>query len=220
MDTRYLLLDLDGTLTDPAPGITASIRHAVAGFGRSVGGDLTRFIGPSLRESFAHILQTEDPEQIEEAVGLYRERFATVGLYENAVYDGVADALALAAERGFALRVVTSKPKVYADRIVDHFGLRSHLPRVYGASLDGALSHKAELLAQVLSEEGLSPGRACMVGDREHDILGAREHGIAAIGVGWGYGSEAELRAAGADRLVHALRELVPAACALVPAAA
>jgi phosphoglycolate phosphatase len=173
---------------------------------------MRRFIGPPLREALGEILRTDDAVLIEEAVRLYRERFSSTGLFENAVYPGVPDALAQLRGEGFVLRVVTSKPKVYADRIVDHFQLREFFPHVYGAELSGGRSTKAELLAYFLQSEPSDPARACMIGDRSHDIVGARAHGISSVGVTWGYGTRDELRAAGADRVIDEVGELLGAA--------
>jgi phosphoglycolate phosphatase len=214
---RHLFFDLDGTLTDPAPGITACYLHSARALGHSAitEADVRRYIGPPLRESFGEILGTRDVRRIEEAVRIYRERFSTVGLFENAVYPRVRDALARLCGTGHALSIVTSKPTVYAERIVDHFELRQFVPRVYGAELSGERSTKAELVAQALASERLAPSQACMIGDREHDILGARAHALAAIGVTWGYGSRAELEAAGAHAVVDTLEELLAAVAAL-----
>lgn len=207
---HYLLFDLDGTLTDPAPGILACITHALRALGQipPPAVEMRRFIGPPLRQVFAEALGTQDLVRIEEAVRLYRERFSTLGLYENAVYPGVAPVLGRLAGAGFALRVVTSKAHVYADRIIDHFELRQFFPRVYGAELSGERSSKAELLRHVLASESIEPGDACMIGDRLHDIEGARAHGIATLGVSWGYGSREELQAAGADLVIDTWTEL------------
>jgi phosphoglycolate phosphatase len=169
---------------------------------------MRRYIGPPLRQVFAEALATQDAARIEEAVRLYRERFSTLGLYENALYPGLARVLGELAGEGFALRVVTSKAHVYADRIIDHFGLRQFFPRVYGAELSGERSSKAELLGHVLSSEAVEPRNACMIGDRLHDVEGARTHGIATLGVTWGYGSREELQTAGADLVIDALDEL------------
>lgn len=204
----HVFFDLDGTLTDPAPGITACFRHAAAALGRPLEGDLTRFIGPPLRDCFREILAADDEALVEEGVRRYRERFGTVGLFENAVHAGMPDTLARLRADGFVLCVVTSKVAAYAERIVDHFGLRELLPVVYGAEMDGTRSGKAELVAHALRGEGAEPSRACMVGDRAHDIAGARAHGLATVGVLWGYGSAGELRAAGADRLVDEVKDL------------
>jgi phosphoglycolate phosphatase len=208
---RHLFFDLDGTLTDPAPGIGACLLHAARALGHTglEQVDLRRYIGPPLRQCFAELLGAEDAVRIEEAVRLYRERFGSVGLFENSVYPGLVNVLGQLRGAGHPLRVVTSKPAVYADRIVDHFGLREHFPRVYGADLSGALGTKSDLIARALDTEGIGAAEACMIGDREHDIIGARAHGVLAIGVTWGYGTRAELEAAGAEHVVDGLAELV-----------
>jgi phosphoglycolate phosphatase len=210
----HLFFDLDGTLTDPAPGITGCFLHAVQSLGRSgiCAAELRRFIGPPLREGFAELLETQDAALIEEAVRLYRERFATIGLYENAVYPGIELALAELCSDGFQLCLVTSKPEVYANRILDHFELRRFFRSVYGAELSGEHSDKASLIGRGLRTEGIAPAQTCMIGDRSHDILGAAAHGVFSLGVTWGYGSSDELRAAGAGELVGVVAEL-PATC-------
>jgi phosphoglycolate phosphatase len=214
---RHLFLDLDGTLTDPAPGIAACFVHSARALGHTAltEADVRRFIGPPLREAFADILGTRDVERLEEAVRIYRERFSTLGVFENSVYPGVPGALAQLCARGHPLSIVTSKASVYAERIVDHFDLRRYVPRVYGAELSGERSTKSELVAFALAAERLTPAQACMIGDREHDVLGARAHGVAAIGVTWGYGARSELEAAGADYLVDTLDGLIAAVAAL-----
>jgi phosphoglycolate phosphatase len=207
---RHLFFDLDGTLTDPAPGICACLAHAMSSLGRAAppGAELQRFIGPPLREALAEMLGSSDPALVGEALRYFRERFSTVGLYENGVYPGVQSVLAALCADGFSLCVVTSKAKVYADRIVDHFALRQFFPRVYGAELSGERSNKAELIAHALASEEIHPVRVCMIGDRRHDVEGARAHGVTSIGVAWGYGSREELELAGADRVVERFDEL------------
>lgn len=209
----HLFFDLDGTLTDPAPGITGCLSYAAQSLGRSKlsASELRRFIGPPLRESFAAILETRDSVMVEEAVRLYRERFAATGMFENAVYPGVEHVLEQLRSDGFQLSVVTSKPELYASQIVDHFGLRQFFPQIYGAELSGERSSKAELVAYALTGEAVEPARACMIGDRSHDILGAAAHGVATVGVTWGYGAVDELRGAGADDLIDAVEDLVGA---------
>ncbi|HEU4582668.1 MAG TPA: HAD hydrolase-like protein [Polyangiaceae bacterium] len=210
--SRHLFFDLDGTLTDPAPGICACLTHAVRALGRAAppAADLRRFIGPPLHHAFAELLASSDRALLDEGVRLYRERFSTVGLYENAVYPAIPSVLAALRADGHILCVVTSKPRVYAERIVDHFGLREFFPRVYGAELTGELSTKAELVAHALANQSAQARRACMIGDRRHDVEGARAHGVAAIGVTWGYGSREELELAGADRVVEQIDQLRP----------
>lgn len=213
MNASYLFFDLDGTLTDPAPGITGCLAYAVQRMGRPTppAVDLRRYIGPPLREAFADLLETRDAATIEEAVRSYRERFSTVGLFENAVYPGVERILGQLCAEGFRLALVTSKPTVYANRIIDHFQLRRFFAQVYGAELSGERSSKAELVAQALSGEGVEDFQACMIGDREHDILGAKANGVAAIGVTWGYGTAEELRRAGANAVIDSLDQLIAA---------
>ena len=203
-----IFFDLDGTLTDPAPGITGCMRHAADALGVEVEGDLAQYIGPPLAESFRCILRSMDPELIAEAIRLYRERFGTIGLFENALYPGIPELLAELSEAGHELRVVTSKPHIYADRIIDHFDLRRWIPRVYGSELDGTRADKRELIGHVLEIEGITGDRATMIGDRMHDIRGARAHGLRTIGVLWGYGAEGELERAGADVIVAEVSEV------------
>ena len=204
--TRAVLFDLDGTLTDPKPGITRCIAHALTGLGRTPPplDALHWCIGPPLRGTFARLLDTNDAVMLDRAIALYRERFGTVGLFENAVYPGIADAVAVVRAAGVATYVATSKPHVYATQIVAHFGLAPLFDRVYGSELDGTRVDKGELIAYALAEEKLDPARVVMIGDREHDLIGAKRCGVRAIGVTYGYGSEAELRAHAPEALAHA----------------
>jgi phosphoglycolate phosphatase len=208
-----LLFDLDGTLTDPRAGIVGCIRHAFEGLGRPCPDDdvLATFIGPPLRKGFATLLDTIDRAQIEEAMRLYRERYSVTGLYEARVYDGVREMLAEVGARVPAAFVATAKAAIFAERVVRHFALDHHFARVYGPELDGRLDDKAELLAHLLATERLKPSAAVMIGDRAADVVAAQANGIRAIGVLWGYGSERELREAGADVLCAEPRAL--AAC-------
>jgi phosphoglycolate phosphatase len=208
-----LLFDLDGTLTDPLPGIGRCIQHAMQCLGREVppDGELGRFVGPPLRGTFAELLITNDPEMIAQAVSHYRDRFATVGLYENAVYPEVPAGLAELSAAGHRLRVVTSKPEVYARRIVEHFGLGCFFLDVHGSELDGRNVDKADLIAVVLEQARIPAAGAWMIGDRAQDLRGGRRNGLHTAGVLWGYGSEPELRAEQPDLLVASMGELVTA---------
>jgi phosphoglycolate phosphatase len=214
---RAAFFDLDGTLTDPRPGITACIRHALDALGRSAppAADLLWCIGPPLSQSLATLLATDDPALVARALALYRERFGTVGLFENALYPGIPEAVAAVREAGVATYVMTSKPHVYATRIVEHFGLAALFDGVYGSELDGTRVEKTALIAHALAEEQLDAGRVVMVGDREHDAIGARENGVRVIGVSYGYGTEAELRRHGAE-LIAAAPASIPALVAAV----
>jgi phosphoglycolate phosphatase len=198
-----ILMDLDGTLTDPREGIVACIRHALEGVGHECPPDseMLSYIGPPLHDSFGMLFGAGEAKKIARAIELYRERFSTVGMFENGVYPGIPEALAALQAPGVRLFVATSKPRIYAERIVEHYGLARYFGRVYGAELDGTRSKKADLIAHVLSTEALTPQETCMVGDRMHDMTGARANGVLPIGVLWGYGSREELLAAGAALL-------------------
>jgi phosphoglycolate phosphatase len=199
--TPALLFDLDGTLTDPRPGIVRCIRHALERLARPCPPEaaLAACIGPPLRRTFGTLLATSDRQLIERAMALYRERFAEVGLYENEVYEGISSVLGDLGRGGRRMFVATSKPAVFAERIGRHFALAHHFAGVYGPDLDGRFDDKADLLAHVLEREGLAAAAVVMVGDRDADVLAARANGVRAIGVLWGYGSRDELQGAGAD---------------------
>ncbi|HEY6046118.1 MAG TPA: HAD hydrolase-like protein [Pyrinomonadaceae bacterium] len=205
-----LLFDLDGTLTDPKPGIVGSLRFALDQLGVSCPSDdvLATFIGPPLRGTFASLLETSETFRIEEAMRCYRQRFASTGLYENQVYAGIPIMLERAQQASTAMYVATSKPRVYAERIVQHFGLDHRFRQVYGPELDGQREHKADLLAYLLASEGVAPQAAVMIGDREADVHAARANGVRSIGVLWGYGSAQELLDAGVDLLCETPAEL------------
>ncbi|MFI5014984.1 MAG: HAD hydrolase-like protein [Hyphomicrobiales bacterium] len=193
-----MLLDLDGTITDPARGIIGSVRHALSALGAEVPEfDTLRWvIGPPLRPSFARLLGGE--ERVEQAIALYRERYRAGAMFEAVLYAGIADALASLAAKRYALLLATSKPHVFARPILAHFGVDRHFAAVHGAELDGRNDDKGDLIGHILGAQGIEPSDTIMVGDRKYDIAGARRHGIATIGALWGHGGEAELTAAGA----------------------
>jgi phosphoglycolate phosphatase len=203
MSIDAVFIDLDGTLTDPKPGITGCIRHAQEKLGLPVShaDDLTWCIGPPMQESLCAIAGSQEGGVV--MLRHYRERYSEIGLFENSVYPGIPEALAALRAAGPRLYVATSKARVYAERIIGHFGLAGHFVRVFGSELDGTNVHKADLLRFALSETGEDPAKALMVGDREHDAIGARAHGLTPIGVLWGYGSREELEAAGVKRLLE-----------------
>jgi phosphoglycolate phosphatase len=205
---RNLLFDLDGTLTDNYAGISASIRHALAQLAAPAPDDaqMRQYVGPPLRATFASLLDTEERETIECAIGHYRERFAAVGWRENVAYEGIEAALAGLRESGARLFVCTAKPRVFAARIVAHFGFDAHFAGIYGAELDGRYDDKSRLLAHLIEREGLDVQRTTMIGDRHHDIRAARANGVRAVGVLWGYGSATEL--ADADAIVETPADL------------
>lgn len=205
-----MLLDLDGTLTDPRAGIVRCLRHALERLERPCPAEATlaSYIGPPLRGTFRTLLATSDGALIERAMELYRERFAEVGLYENEVYEDIPAALDALGRAGHRLFVTTSKPAVFAERIVRHFALDHHFAGVYGPTLDGRLDDKAELVAHLLEAERLAAAEVVMVGDRAADVVAARRNGMRSIGVLWGYGSRDELLGAGADAVCATPRDL------------
>ena len=199
MDT--ILVDLDGTLTDPAAGIIAAVRHAVARMGAAPppAEELRWVIGPPLRQSFPRLLG--DGHDVEAAIGHYRDHYGAGGLFEAAVYDGIFDALAVLRDRPARLLVCTAKPQHFAERVLDHFDLSARFDAIYGPDLEGRLDDKGDLIAHMIEVEGFDPGRAVMIGDRGSDVFAAKRHGIPTVGVLWGYGSREELVDAGAAAL-------------------
>lgn len=201
-----LFFDLDGTLTDPAEGIIGCLRHTFEMMGiKDVPDDLNWCIGPPLHESLATLL---GPNRAGEAIAIYRAQFAKTGLYQNEVYQGMPALLADLNARGHSLYVATSKVKIFADRILEHFDLAQHFNHAFGSELDGTRSKKGDLLAFALKETGCRADDAFMIGDRKFDIIGAQANSIASIGVTWGYGSLNELQEAGAGKIVGSVAEL------------
>jgi phosphoglycolate phosphatase len=200
MDAIYF--DLDGTLTDPKLGITRSIQYALQRLDHPTmptEDELIWCIGPPLRASFVRLLGAETSADL--AVSYYRERFSDIGLYENGVYDGIGDVLTTLCASGHRLFVATSKPHVFAERIIDHFGLLNHFERVFGSELDGTRVDKSHLLEYALKETSVDPAKTLMIGDRSHDMVGAKNNGMKGIGVLYGYGSRDELLEAGAHHV-------------------
>lgn len=204
-----VFFDLDGTLTNPKPGITRSIQYALEQLSLAVPSEdeLTWCIGPPLHASLKKV--TGSTELADRALLLYRERFSDIGLFENEAYAGIMDTLTTLATTTPRMFVATSKPAVYASRIVEHFGLKPYFERVFGSELDGTRVDKRDLLRYALDEAKVDPNSAIMIGDRSHDVVGARTNGMTAIGVLYGYGSEAELRDAGAHHICTAHPELL-----------
>lgn len=205
-----ILFDLDGTLTDSGAGITRCIQEALRRLGSAVPPEesLRCFVGPPLRETFARLLATRDEATLAEAIRLYRERFVAIGMFENALYPGVAEGIERLREGGHRLWVATSKPQVYARRILEHFAIAGAFAGVHGPDLSERHHDKRDLLRELLATERLSAPEACMVGDRVHDVEGARANGVAAVGVLWGYGTADELREAGPDHVVETMAAL------------
>jgi phosphoglycolate phosphatase len=207
---QTILLDLDGTLTDPTEGITNCLAHALREMGAHVPTRevLATTIGPPLRDAFRHFLQTDNAADIERAVALYRDRFAPIGLFENTVYEGIDTALAALYARGAQLILATSKPHVYAKKILEHFSLGKYFHAIHGSELDGTRDKKNELIAHILKTHNIAPDNALMIGDRAVDITGARANGVSGVGVLWGFGSREELAGAAPRLLIAATPEL------------
>ena len=210
---RYdtVLFDLDGTLTDPGEGITNSVAYALRQFGieNTDRTQLYKFIGPPLKESFIKYYGFSD-QQAEEAVAQYRVYFAPKGLFENKVYPGVPQLLAQLRAKGYKLLLATSKPEGFPVQSLEHFGLLEYFDVAAGATMDGSRVAKADVIAYALQKAGVTDRtRAVMVGDRLHDVEGAKAQGLACIGVLYGYGDAAELTAAGAAHLAATPAEVL-----------
>lgn len=207
---KNVLFDLDGTLTDPREGITRCIQYALEKLGQPVPAQsaLEAYIGPPLRSTFASILASADAALVETAVGFYRERFAAVGIFENELYAGVVPLLESLQAAPLRLFVATSKVGIFAERILAHFGLSSFFDGVYGSNLDGRFDNKVDLLRHLLETERLAAAETVMVGDREHDIIAARQNRVLSLGITYGYGTREELMAAKADALCDSPGEI------------
>jgi len=207
---KYILFDLDGTLTDPREGITRSVAYALESFGINVPDldELCKFIGPPLRESFERYYGLSASDSLT-AVEKYRERFSNRGLYENAVYGGMKELLEKLKSQGRTLIVATSKPRPFAVQILEHLGLSQYFDFVSGSEFDGTRVHKADVIAYALDNCSISDkSSAVMVGDRCFDVTGAKSNGLLCIGVLYGYGGREELEAAGSDYIVGSVSEL------------
>jgi phosphoglycolate phosphatase len=219
MITPILLFDLDGTLTDPSSGILSCLRHALAEIGAEIPppAALQQCIGPPLRDALLSILGHE--ATADRALALFRERYGRTGLFENRLYPGIGQALQELSASA-TMFIATSKPREFADRIVEHFNLARFFRATYGCGMNGELADKAELIRYIIDRENIPASEAIMIGDRRHDILAARANGIRSIGVTWGFGSPDELREAGADAIctsVEALPECCFSACIIRP---
>lgn len=210
---RYLLFDLDGTLTDPKVGITTCVQYALASFGIEEP-DLDKlepFIGPPLKDSFMEFYHMNEADA-QAAVDKYRERFRDTGIFENEIYAGVPQMLKTLKAKGLQLAVASSKPTVFVERILDHFHIAKYFKVVVGSELDGTRVEKdqvvEEALRQLFGDEPVEKDQVYMIGDRRFDVEGARAQGIESVGVTYGYGSMEELKAARADYIVRSVEEL------------
>ena len=201
--SRTLLIDLDGTLIDPKVGITESFRFALGelGIDPPTPDDLEWCIGPPLPESFRILLGSDD--DVERAVSLYRERFSRAGMYEAQPYAGAHDMLADLKSAGVRCFLATSKLQVFAERIVEHFEFDVPIDRIFGSEPCGRRGDKTELIRFVLERTDAASNETWMLGDRRHDVVGARNNGVGSIGALWGFGTQEELSSAGAHVLVR-----------------
>lgn len=210
---KYILFDLDGTLTDPKAGITRCVQHALKSFGITENNLslLEPFIGPPLKDSFMKFYSMTE-EESEKAVEVYRERFSEKGLYENEIYPGMEKMLARLKESGKNLAVASSKPTVYVKRILKYFSIDKYFDVIMGSELDGTRVKKEEVVGEALKQLGVDKNtdksRIVMVGDREFDIQGAKAFSLISVGVRYGYAAEHELENAGADYVVDSVKEL------------
>lgn len=201
MSRDVLFFDLDGTLIQSSEGVTRCVAYALEKMGQPVPAmpELRKWIGPALRTSFAPVFG--DTERVERAVALYRERFESDGWKEYELYPGIEAVVRSLKADGHRMAIVTAKTESHAQRIVEHLPFGDCFEDVTGASLDSARSHKPQLVGEALRRLSLQPEQCWMIGDRRMDIEGARHHGMRNVGVLWGFGGEAELRAAGAQTL-------------------
>lgn len=206
---KRILFDLDGTLTDPFLGITRSVAYSLKSFGIEVDDleTLKPFIGPPLDVSFREYYHM-DEAQSWKAVEKYREYFSKKGLFENKVYEGMEDFLQSLLNMDMKLYVCTSKPEVFAKEILDHFSLTPYFTGIYGATLDGSLKNKGDVIAHCIKQEQLNIQDCMMVGDRQHDIVGAHQNQIPCVGVLYGYGSLEEFQEYHCDYIAKDLIEL------------
>lgn len=208
----YIFFDLDGTLTDPGEGITNSVIYSLSRFGIEAPerDKLYKFIGPPLKDSFAKYYGMS-PKECDAALKYYREYYADKGIFENVLYNGIADMLSAIRESGRKIILATSKPDVYAEKILEHFDLLKYFDFVAGADLAETRVTKADVIAHALDSCALreKTNEILMVGDREHDVLGAAAHGIDTLGVTFGYGSEDELISSGARYLANCPSEIL-----------
>lgn len=208
---QYVLFDLDGTLTDPQEGITNCVQYALDSFGihHQPKEKLLKFIGPPLAESFM-VYYNMDKEAARRAVQKYRERFTDIGIFENRLYEGTEKMLYDLKTAGRTLAVASSKPEVFVERILEHFHIKHYFDIVKGSFLDGRREIKSQVIEAVFEElpKGFEKSRLVMVGDRLHDVNGAKAVGVDCIGVSFGYGGRKELEDAGADAIVDSMEEL------------
>ena len=209
MDFKYIFFDLDGTLTDPGPGITNSVMYALDKFGiHDKRENLYRFIGPPLVDSFIEFYGFSE-EDSRKAVDYYREYFSDKGLFENRVYDGMPQVLEKLLKSGLHLLVATSKPAYFANKTLSHFCIDGFFDYVSGADLDGNKNAKSDIIKEALEVSRAPLEQVLMIGDRRHDIEGAKANNVMSAGVLYGYGDRPELEAAGADFIIETVEDIL-----------
>ena len=207
---KYILFDLDGTVTDPMIGITKSVQYALNKFDIEVEdlNELCKFIGPPLKDSFMNFYNFTEEDALN-AITYYREYFSTKGLYENTVYENFEDMLISLKEKNKSLIIATSKPTVFVEKILEHFNLKKYFDFIAGSNLDNTRTKKADVISYALEQQGITEvSEIIMIGDREHDVIGAKALNIESIGVLHGYGSYDELSNSGANYIVKDVKEL------------
>ncbi|WP_074415554.1 HAD family hydrolase [Streptococcus suis] len=206
---QTILFDLDGTLTDSGQGILNSVAYALEKMGieEPDTANLNRFIGPPLYESFSRFYQLS-PEDTQSAVDAFRVYFKEKGMFENQLYLGIIPLLEELRTAGKTLVIATSKPEIFAKQILEHFGIAHYFDVIAGASLDSSRISKADVIGYAINQLEAFPKHAVMIGDREHDIEGARMHQLPAIGVLYGYGNKQEFEKAGATMIVETVQDL------------
>ncbi|HEM2803039.1 TPA: HAD family hydrolase [Streptococcus suis] len=206
---QTILFDLDGTLTDSGQGILNSVAYALEKMGieEPDTANLNRFIGPPLYESFSRFYQLS-PEDTQSAVDAFRIYFKEKGMFENQLYPGIIPLLEELRTAGKTLVIATSKPEIFAKQILEHFGIAHYFDVIAGASLDSSRISKADVIGYAINQLEAFPNNAVMIGDREHDIEGARRHQLPAIGVLYGYGNKQEFEKAGATMIVETVQDL------------
>lgn len=207
------LFDLDGTLTDPSEGITKCYQYALEKLGEKPADPerVHRLIGPPLRIGFASLLDDPTKERVEEAVRLYRERYATTGIFEARLTPRVHDTLDKLRSAGKTLFVVTSKTEHFAEQTLEHFGIDHFFDGVFGGDMSGTLDDKADIVHNCVTSNAIEPSESIMIGDRLHDFHAAKAHGIAMIGVRCGFAQPDELEALGCVTIINDISELLSA---------
>jgi len=211
---KHIFFDLDGTLTESAPGIISSVRYSLEKFDikDQTDAQLQRFIGPPLTVSYQDYYNFS-LEDAFKAMGFYREYYAVKGIFENALYDGIPEMLKVLKEKGYQLYIATSKPEVYMKKIIAHFGIDSYFADVSGGDLEEKHNEKWMIVDTLIQRNNLKNavenGEVLMIGDRKHDILGARKNNIPTCGVLWGYGSLEEFEEFNADFVSEKVTDLI-----------